>query len=178
MRIHWMRRRRGHCPRPTRRSVISLSHSTQYLPYNSNYVRPFNEPVPRDAYGVRMYSIDGKLFDHPVAQASDGLDALNSYRLSEDRRYLDRALADADRLVNRKVVSDGAWYYPYPFDFALHGNLDDMMVAPWFSGMAQGEALSLFVRLHQTTGAAEWRTAADATFASFSTPQSATGPPL
>jgi hypothetical protein len=141
--------------------------SMDYLPYNSSYVRPFDEPVPRDAYGVRMHAIGGKLFDHPVAQASDGLDALNSYRLSGDGRYLDRALADADRLVDRKVVSDDAWYYPYPFDFALHGNPDDMMVAPWFSGMAQGQALSLFVRLHQTTGAAEWRTAADATFATF-----------
>ena len=141
--------------------------SAAYLPYNNNFVRPFADSVPRDASGVRMHSIAGRLFDHPVAQASDGLDALSSYRLSGDSRYLNRALADADRLVDRKVVSDDAWYYPYPFDFALHGDPDDMMVAPWFSGMAQGQALSLFVRLHQTTGAAEWRTAADATFASF-----------
>lgn len=42
-----------------------------------------------------------------------------------------------------------------------------MLRAPWYSGMAQGRALWVFVHLFEVTGDARWRTAADATFASM-----------
>jgi D-glucuronyl C5-epimerase C-terminus len=41
------------------------------------------------------------------------------------------------------------------------------MRAPWFSGMAEGQALSLLTRLYQVTGEQKWRDAAAATFNSF-----------
>jgi hypothetical protein len=41
------------------------------------------------------------------------------------------------------------------------------MRAPWFSSIAQGTALTLFVRLYTVTGEQRWRKAADSTFATF-----------
>ncbi|GGS38156.1 D-glucuronyl C5-epimerase family protein [Actinokineospora fastidiosa] len=137
------------------------------LPYNSSTLNGYDQDVPRDASGVRMYLLDGVLYDHPVAQAQDALMALSDYHLSGEARYLNRAVLDAQRLIDRRVLSDGAWYYPYPFDFLLHGDSREVMRAPWFSGMAQGQALSLFTRLHQVTGEQRWLAAAHATFASF-----------
>jgi D-glucuronyl C5-epimerase-like protein len=136
------------------------------LPYNSSAV--YEVPVDRDATGVAMYRLpaDGKLYNHPVHQAEDALAALNNYRLTGRAAYLNRAVLDAQRLIDRRVVSDEAWYYPYPYDFALHGG-SDIMRAPWFSGMAQGQALNVFVRLNRVTGDQKWRDAADATFNSF-----------
>lgn len=137
------------------------------LPYNSATLYGYNRDVPRDAAGVRMYELNGVLYDHPVAQAQDGLMSLSDYRLTGEARYLTRAVLDAQRLVDRRVLSDEAWYYPYPFDFLLHGDSRQVMRAPWFSAMAQGQALSLFTRLHQVTGEQKWQDAADATFTSF-----------
>ena len=137
------------------------------LPYNSATVYGYNLNVPRDAAGVRMYDLNGVLYNHPVLQAQDGLMSLSDYRLTNEARYLNRAAVDAQRLIDRRVLSDGAWYYPYPFDFALHGYPSTVLRAPWFSAMAQGQALSLFTRLYQVTGAQKWRDAADATFTSF-----------
>lgn len=116
-----------------------------------------------------MFLVAGRPYDHPVAQAQYGLHLVESYRLSRDVRYLDRAGRQAQRLVERRVVHAGGWFYPYRYLAGLH-NGPEKYPPPWFSMMAQGQALSLFCRLVEVTGLARWRAAADATFASYFTP--------
>jgi hypothetical protein len=146
----------------------------QHLPYGSPATLPDSEP--HDATGVRLYLSGGRKYDHPVAQAQFGLQLLATYRHDRDRAVLDLALKQARRIVaHRKVVGD-AWFYPYPFDFALHNDPRKVQRAPWYSGMAQGLALSLFARLSATTGDRHWRQAADATFDSLLLPPSDTAP--
>lgn len=137
--------------------------------------RPYHRLAPvtlgngvRDADGVRMYKIGSTLYDHPVAQAADGIDSFESWLLTKDQRYLDQALGDAHRLADRRVESREAWYFPYPFDFALHGDKTDVISAPWYSAMAQGQALSLFARLKKQTGDPQWEVALTRTLASLS----------
>lgn len=133
-------------------------------------------PIPlvdaglHDGDDVRMVKIGSMLFDHPVAQASYGLANLSSYDLTGDDRYLDRAIAQATRLVDTKIESRGAWYLPYPFDFSLHGRAAETLQAPWYSAMAQGMATSLFVGLFHRTDDDAWSTAAAGTVASFRNP--------
>jgi len=135
------------------------------------YVR--DEPLPKkdkgdhDSLGVRMRTFDGKKYNHPVAQIGYAIDLLESYRISQDKWYLRLAQLNAERLMTEAVQADGAWYLPYPFDFALHGKKTDMMIAPWYSAMAQGQALTMFVRLYETTGDIQYKNAADGVFASF-----------
>lgn len=138
-------------------------------PYHRSSPVPLVDTGVHDATGVRMTSLGGKLYDHPVAQAQYGLNLLESHRITGDQAYLDRAKLQAQRLINRRVLRSGAWFYPYPFNYRLHARYD-LYTAPWYSMMAQGQALSLFTRLHQRTGEAGWRAAADATFASFLLP--------
>ncbi|GAA5167272.1 hypothetical protein GCM10011366_30710 [Ornithinimicrobium tianjinense] len=123
-----------------------------------------------DSTGVRVFRADwegDKIFDHPVAQAQYALSALESYRLTGEQQYLDVALKNAQRIVDRRHEIDGAWYFPYDFDFDLYRNGRGVLTAPWSSGMSSGQALSVFVRLHEVTGDQAWRDAADHTFAAF-----------
>lgn len=146
-------------------------------------VAPFalGSPLPavdrglHDAHGVRMVRLGGRLYDHPVLQAQFGVNSLESHRLTRSRAHLQRAAAQADRLVDRRVRTGAAWWYPYRFPYQLH-HLYGIYRAPWYSMMAQGIALSLFTRLYAATGQRRWRGAADATFASFLQPPRAGTP--
>src|SRR5690348_11595968 len=79
---------------------------------------------PHDANGVRKVLIGGRLYDHPVQQAQWGLANVNSYLATKDTFYLKRAVANAQQIVASRVsvrTSEGvAWFFKYPFDFALH----------------------------------------------------------
>ncbi len=149
-------------------------------------LRPYDTavPLPRggwglvDGGGVRMFSWAGdpRLWNHPVGQAQYAILNLDSFRLTGDRIYLDRAAANAQRLIDRRVESDGGWYYPYDFDFAVHGDTTETLRAPWYSGMAQGQALSTFVRLYRATQQETWLRAAEATLATLDQTPAGTAP--
>ncbi|MGW1813271.1 D-glucuronyl C5-epimerase family protein [Streptomyces sp. NPDC002125] len=128
--------------------------------------------------GEYLYYPDGGAIghDHPVGQAQFGLGCIASYRTETDatRRalFLTRARAQAERLIARHVEARGAWWFPYGFDFthAVHTGVDYQ--APWYSGMAQGEVISLFVQLAEldavsTEDRARYMAAAEGALASL-----------
>lgn len=136
---------------------------------------------PHDASGVRKFVLDGVTYDHPVAQAQYGLANLSTFRAHGDRFFLGRARVQADRLIRTRVVSRGAWWLPYPFDFRASASHHLRLRAPWYSGMAQGLALGLFAQLARTPALspaerAGYRAAADATFRSHLLGPSAKAP--
>ena len=132
-----------------------------------------------DGDGVLMYrpgpGAAGR--EQPVAQIEFGLGCAASCRTERDparrRVFLRRARAQAERLIERrKVLRGGAWFFPYPFDFAHPTHTGISYRAPWYSGMAQGEAVSLFLQLAALDGVgardrARYRAAADGAFASL-----------
>ena len=145
-------------------------------------------PVTRDYYAVTERTLvdlddpvvdaDGALVSeathgrgpdyHPVALAQYGLATLGSYELTRDPEYLRRALATATRLLEGATVSeDGALWFAYPFEYSMHGDEAMTLEAPWYSGMAQGQGLSLFTRLAAQTGDPVWVGAAEQTFRTF-----------
>jgi hypothetical protein len=147
------------------------------LPGYENYViklEQANRPV--DARGVALWLNNGHRRYNPTVIAWYGVDLLNSYRITEDPAYLDRAETNASFLINRAVSRGRALYFPYRFGFGLLGNPHDLMRAPWYSALAQSAALTLFLRLHAATGEQRWRTAADSTFATFLQRRSARRP--
>jgi hypothetical protein len=144
------------------------------LPYRDERA-PRTDAGLHDSKGVRLFNFGGQNWEHPVAQAQWGLANVTTYLATGDQFYLDRALANAQRNVDRKVVSRGAWWYPYDFDLTRCTGRP-LLQAPWYSGMAQGQLLSLFVRLFEITGDEAWKTAADNTFASLTVGPDPTGP--
>lgn len=141
-------------------------------------VTPNTEYTYLDSAGAIMYRPKRTApgYDQPVTQAQFGLGCIASYRTEKNATrkalFLKRAKAQAKRLIDKRVEARGAWYFPYPFDFkhAKHSGVD--YKAPWYSGMAQGEAISLFVQLAELNGITSsertlYKAAADGAFASL-----------
>ena len=125
--------------------------------------------VQLDPTGLRIYRrLDtGVRADHPVAYAQYGISALLEHQRTGDEIWLDRALRHGERLAEIHVERDGAWWFPYTFPWTYY---ERSLSAPWWSAMAQGQALSLFTRLAETTDDDRWELAAERTWASFLQP--------
>ncbi|GAB48225.1 putative D-glucuronyl C5-epimerase [Mobilicoccus pelagius] len=157
---------------PFRAIPFDLTSEGVPLPYDVTPLplAPTGRPV--DEAGIVQYrEPDGTLHDHPVVQAGQILGWLAAAKTSDDPRYLRSAVRHGDRLVARSVRSRGARFFPYDMAFPLHGDRRHVMPRPWYSAMAQGQVLAAFLRLHEATGDARWRRAADETFASFTVPR-------
>jgi len=146
-------------------------------PYADHAPVDVNDEVQKqlDATGLRIVNMGpgGSRVDHPVAYAQYGISALLEYQKTGEQIWMDRALRHAQRLEQMRTERDGAWYFPYLFDWTYPGAT---IHAPWWSAMAQGEALSLFVRLYEETGDEHWRTAIDSTWRSLTQARSAAEP--
>jgi hypothetical protein len=140
-------------------------------PLSTDWITPREDTGLHDADGVRMQIIDGKTYEWARGQANYGLENLNSYRLTGDQFFLDRCIAQADRIVSYHVeADDDAWYFPAYPSRSRHGKPGEWIQAPYYSALAEGRILLLFSRLALLTGSQEWRDAADHTFAAFLRP--------
>ena len=126
------------------------------LPYNYSVPIPLERNETFDSEGIVISRENGQDYDHPVAQAQYMLHVLSSYYLNKSDAYLSRAVAHARRIMSYAIRDGAKALLPYRFAFSLHGRADGAMAMPWFSAMAQGQALSAFVRLHELTGSQEW----------------------
>jgi hypothetical protein len=122
---------------------------------------------PTDEAGLHLYERGETRHVHPVGQGQYVLMMLNSYELTDDVEFLDRAILNLDSLLDASTESDGARFFPYTFDFPLYGLEELTLLAPWWSGMAQGQILSALVRAYEATGDERYRAAAEMTFESF-----------
>ena len=122
-----------------------------------------------DAYGVPMRIINGYRRYHPVGLTRLGLKYLSRYRLTHDPLFLDRAKRIAAGLQRIAVRTPNAIWFPYRFRFATNR-------PPWYSGYAQGFALSFFVRLWEVTDTDRYRLLADLTYNSIRTLRRASAP--
>jgi hypothetical protein len=146
--------------------------SIRELPYNEKpytYDTPsdLDADFPADENGVPMFIYKGKAYYHPVRTANFILHYLDSYHLTGNAEYLRRAEIFASKLIEIGTHANGAIYFPYDFDIPIHGVQNEILIAPWYSGMAQGQALSAFVRLYNITLDGVYLNAADLTFYSF-----------
>lgn len=160
------------------------SFTTSGITFSTQAAAPYSDRPPVDvraadqkvdSTGLRIVNMGpgGSRVDHPVAYAQYGLSALLEYQRTGERIWLDRALRQAQRLEQIHTERDTAWYFPYLFDWTYPGRT---LHQPWWSAMAQGEALSLFVRLNTETGDQHWRDAAEHTWLSLKQPRSASEP--
>ena len=132
------------------------------------------EPVDED--GITLHERDEGRFYHPVQLARRGINLSESYRVTGDERYLESALAHGRKLASIAEIHSGAAFYPYTFDFLVQAP-EVTLRAPWYSAMAQGQALTLFHRLQEYTGSDEFETIIDQTYRSFELPRGTEGEP-
>jgi hypothetical protein len=144
--------------------VASLDWSQRW--YKEYVYMDYINNNPHDDNGVIMMYFNGDLIYHPWQVANTGLGLLNSYQLNSDQSYLDLTYHYADKLSELGDRINGGIYVRYSFTASIH-NSSSIMVAPWYSGFAQGMALSLFSRIYELTGNPRMKSLADSVFATM-----------
>lgn len=119
-----------------------------------------------DTSGIPMLDYHGQigLQYNPIAVAQWGLGNYNLFRRDRlvDRRL--KCLGAADWLcANLEQNQFGVRVWNHHFDWEYRSQLK----SPWYSGLAQGQGLSLLVRAHHETGNQIYLEAADRAFESF-----------
>jgi heparosan-N-sulfate-glucuronate 5-epimerase len=133
-----------------------------YMPFTSKA----DYPGHYDAYGIPMLDYRGSigLQYNPIAIAQWGLGNFNLFLRSgkEDRRQ--KFLAATNWLCTHLEQNpSGAWVWNHHFDWEYRTTLR----RPWYSGLAQGQGISLLLRSHRETGDASYFEAAQKAFFSF-----------
>jgi hypothetical protein len=126
---------------------------------------PENTPV--DEQGVPVIRKGGKVYNHPVRLAHHAIQYVNSYQMTKNPEYLKMAEKLAGRLEEIGIREGNRLYFPYEFDIYLHSIPSEHLKPKWYSGMAQGQALSAFSRLYQVTGNKRYLERAEETFNSL-----------
>lgn len=106
-----------------------------------------------DKDSIPVKTVHGKVVSIPTA-ILQYLYALLDERVygAQDTNALHYIEYVADRLLVSATSVDSSLLIPYTHDFPMHGNRKEVMKAPWYSAMAQGQMLSLMVRLYEYTG--------------------------
>ena len=100
-----------------------------------------------DASGIPMLDYHGAigLQYNPIAIAQWGLANYNLYCQTGDGARWQKTLKAADWLTaNLEQNSHGLWVWNHHFDWEYR----DTLKAPWYSGLAQGQGVSLLLRAH------------------------------
>jgi heparosan-N-sulfate-glucuronate 5-epimerase len=121
---------------------------------------------PHDASGVPQLNYHGQIGVqyNPIAIAQWGLGNFNLFRRNEDPEARRKFLRASDWLCGRlEPNAHGVHVWNHYFDWEYRKTLK----APWHSGLAQGQGISLLVRAHAETGDVKYSKSAALAFGSF-----------
>ncbi len=137
-------------------------------PYYRSSPYTLDTPALADADGIALHVRNGDTTYHPVVLAQKMIRYTNSYYLTQNQDFLDLADQYLNKLLElAHYTIDDVPFFTYQFDFELHGDYEQLMVAPWFSAMAQGQALSAIVDLYEFTHDEKYKLIADKVFESL-----------
>lgn len=122
-----------------------------------------------DSAGVPILDYRGRIGAqyNPIAIAQWGIGNYDLFRRTGSSERKEKFLKASNWLCdhleqNRKNV----WIWNHHFDWEYR----DTLKAPWYSGLAQGQGISLLVRAHAATGEPQYIRVAEKAFASFLLP--------
>jgi hypothetical protein len=149
------------------------SHGFVELPFDRlpNYrvdlktARDYHEPLDADSIELMLYR--GEVYYHPVFISHRCQRYISAYHHTGDSCFFRRAEKYARKLISLCIPVGDALYAPYPFPFSVHGDTSIAFSPPWFSGMAQGEFLSVLIRLYEISGDEVYLELAQRFFRSF-----------
>ena len=126
-------------------------------------------PGPFDSQGVPLLDYRGSIGKqyNPIAIAQYGLGNYNLYRQSRTDESWEKFILAADWLVDRLETNPcdvPVWNHHFEFEYR------DVLRVPWYSGLAQGQGLSLLVRAHRETSDVRYLDASHKAFTAFLRP--------
>ena len=152
-------------------SFVYEDFNIAILPYNElPYVNHLKEVAPKqwhDDDSIPMLWGGGTQAYHPVFMIQYSLDLLDVYHETNDPSKLAYVQKMAKKLVELCIPREGVLYLPYSWDYKIHKLDEETIFAPWYSGMAQGQFLSLLCRLNEITGDEKYMEDGEKVFQSF-----------
>ena len=120
----------------------------QYFSYTKQDLQK-QDTVLKDDNGIALTKYKDESRYNPVTISQYGLKQYSNYIETGDNQYYDKAKIQADYLINVQDKETGKFYYDY--DFKVSGT-NQTLKAPWSSAMAQGQVISLLVRIYSVSG--------------------------
>jgi heparosan-N-sulfate-glucuronate 5-epimerase len=129
-------------------------------PYYMNFDEKADYPGHYDSAGIPMLDYRGKigLQYNPIAIAQYGLGNYNLFAQTGDLARKQKFLASSDWLRNHlEENTHGIPVWMHHFDWEYR----DTLKAPWYSGLGQGQGVSLLLRAHHASGNVSYSQAAN-----------------
>jgi len=158
-------------------SSVSFWYLPIKYPFNVDYNHPcfyyldFSEKLrykgPYDKNNIPMLNYKGSIGIryNPCAIAQYGLGALFNFGKTEDHDLLNKALLACEWLSNNlKEIDPKKQIYLWLYDFDLK---EYSVKSPWASALAQGQGISLLVRMYKLSGNEIYASKASQAFKSF-----------
>jgi len=119
-----------------------------------------------DASGIPLLNYHGQIGAqyNPIAIAQYGLGNYNLFAQTREAERKKRFLTASNWLRDHLEKNEGGfsvWMHHFDWEYR------DTLKAPWYSGLAQGQGVSLLVRAHAETGDESYLSAAVQAFESF-----------
>ena len=123
----------------------------------------------KDGNGIPMLNYQGSigLQYNPIAIAQWGLGNYNKWVMHPNDSYYEKFIKSANWLTsNLEDNQFGLKVWNHKFDFEYR----DLLKSPWYSGLAQGQGISLLVRAYKETQKQKYKIAAFQAFEVFTKP--------
>src|SRR6202166_3837194 len=134
--------------------------------YFMTFAEKARDAGPHDTLGIPLLNYHGLigLQYNPIAIAQWGLGNYNIFQQTGSAEAHDKFVKASDWLCDRLEKNvHGFHVWNHYFDWEYRQTLR----APWYSGLAQGQGISLLVRAHAETGEEKYLSAAALAFRSF-----------
>lgn len=133
--------------KPTKNKDLDLNRLDQYYMLFSKKAN-FNENL--DKKGIPRLNYHGEIGKqyNPIAISQWGLGNYNKWKNKKENIYFLKFIKSANWLKdNIKLNKFGVSVWMHNFDFEYR----DLLKSPWYSGLAQGQGLSVLVRAYKET---------------------------
>ena len=142
------------------------AHTHALGEYHMTFAEKAQYAGPHDAQGIPLLNYHGAvgLQHNPIAVAQWGLGNYNLFMRTGSTEAHGKYLKASDWLCERlEKNSHGLHVWNHYFDWEYRQKLR----SPWYSGLAQGQAISLLVRAHAETGETKYLNCAALAFRCF-----------
>ncbi|MEA1981560.1 MAG: D-glucuronyl C5-epimerase family protein [candidate division Zixibacteria bacterium] len=140
---------------------VSLPNTSSSVDESILVIPPFDDDY------IEMFPYGSTTTYHPVGLSHRCFLFIGTYFHTQDTIHLKRAEKYARKLMEVSNMIGDTALVPYMFDYRVHGLENAKLLAPWYSGMAQGEFLEVLVRLYEFTENQEYLEFAHKIFNSF-----------
>lgn len=142
-----------------------LSGKIARYPTSMDVKADYPGQIDDEGVPVVFWNSDGTASPSPVNIILYGLGSHDIYLRGGDKRYLSQFQSASRWLANHHVPLGNGIGWSHDVDMPVF-----KLRAPWFSGIVQGLALSLFVRAHQLDSNSVWSELAYQTWLGFQLP--------